>query len=180
MLIDDDGDGVIDSTSVPNNTTIEGDYKNPETDSDNDGYSDSIDNCPNLNNPNQKTDFDGDGFDNLLCGGLDCDDSNTYIHPNAEEICNSIDDNCNKQIDELDADNDGFNDCNEDLCLYTVHDNFPKLKKNNFAGNWNGCSCTDILTCKPGNNNGELNNGCTKGTINNWLQKKGWAQNCNK
>lgn len=30
----------------------------------------------------------------------DCNDANAAIHPNAADICNSIDDNCNNQIDE--------------------------------------------------------------------------------
>ena len=98
----------------------------------------------------------------------------------ANEICDGIDNDCDTELDEVDGDNDNFNDCTEDLCLNTIHDDFAKLNKNHFAGNWNGCSCTDILTCKPGNNEGELKNGCTKGTIDNWLQQKGWAQNCNK
>ncbi len=95
-----------------------------------------------------------------------------------EELCNSIDDNCNNEIDEIDNDNDSFNDCAEDLCSNTIHDNFVKLNKNHYSGNWNGCSCTDILGCKPGKNNGELKHGCTKGTINKWLQKRVWAKNC--
>ena len=114
-------------------------------------------------------DFDGDGFNNILCGGLDCDDGNVFIHPNAEEVCNNIDDNCNEQIDETDNDNDGFNDCNgQYLCLNSIEDNFPKLKKNHFSGNLNGCSCNDILVCKPGKNEGELKYGWTKATINIW------------
>ncbi|MEC7984992.1 MAG: putative metal-binding motif-containing protein, partial [Myxococcota bacterium] len=51
----------------------------------------------------------------------DCDDSNSSINPNAAEVCNNIDDNCNTQIDEnpsdgtlyfRDADIDGFGDPN--------------------------------------------------------------------
>lgn len=178
MQIDEDGNGIVDKTATPDNATIEGNFTNLETDLDNDGYSDSIDKCPTLYNPNQIADFDGDGFDNLLCGGFDCDDSNAYIHPNSIEACNDIDDNCNGQTDELDADNDGFNDCSEDSCLNTAHDNFAQLKKNHFAGNWNGCSCTDILVCKPGNNEGELKHGCTQGTIDVWTKQIGWAKSC--
>ncbi|MCC7552865.1 hypothetical protein KO317_04360, partial [Candidatus Micrarchaeota archaeon] len=61
------------------------------------------------------TDADGDGWD-LECG--DCDDSNPNVHPDAEEICNGIDDNCNGEIDEdlpiytyyRDSDGDGYGD----------------------------------------------------------------------
>ena len=45
----------------------------------------------------------------------DCDDSNDQIHPNAPDICDDIDNNCNQLIDEdltatyyLDWDGDGF------------------------------------------------------------------------
>jgi len=48
---------------------------------------------------------------------VECDDSNAAIHPGASETCNSIDDNCNGQVDEgatnattwyQDADGDGY------------------------------------------------------------------------
>lgn len=50
---------------------------------------------------------------------LDCDDANYYVHPNAYEYCNEIDDNCDGNIDEgvaptwyADADHDGYGDPN--------------------------------------------------------------------
>ncbi|MBK9556140.1 MAG: T9SS type A sorting domain-containing protein [Bacteroidetes bacterium] len=57
------------------------------------------------------TDDDGYGFlltDSLSCAELsgyvmdntDCDDSNNLINPTAPEICNSVDDNCNLNVDE--------------------------------------------------------------------------------
>jgi len=45
-------------------------------------------------------DSDKDGW--TTCDG-DCNDSEADINPGAEEICNSIDDNCNEQIDEGDT-----------------------------------------------------------------------------
>ena len=52
----------------------------------------------------------------------DCDDSTNSIHPDADEYCNTIDDNCNESIDEagsidgmifyMDDDEDGFGDPN--------------------------------------------------------------------
>jgi len=48
---------------------------------------------------------------------LDCDDGDSSIHPNQNEVCNLKDDNCNGQVDEgvtltvyRDADGDGFGD----------------------------------------------------------------------
>ena len=73
-------------------------------------------------------DLDRDGFgaegqveyaceltEGLAENDYDCDDSNSAIHPDAEEVCDNIDNNCNLQIDELvqttwylDSDGDGF------------------------------------------------------------------------
>jgi PKD-like domain/Putative metal-binding motif/Secretion system C-terminal sorting domain len=73
-------------------------------------------------------DADGDGFGNPLItlvscapvqgyvvNGLDCNDSNGAIRPNAVEVCNTLDDDCDGQIDEgvgqiwyADNDQDGY------------------------------------------------------------------------
>jgi|GEM_PF-7056588 len=74
-------------------------------------------------------DADGDGFGDsqfieacslpqgYVSNALDCDDSNMNIHPDADEVCNDLDDDCNSQIDDNpidpgawyhDADGDGF------------------------------------------------------------------------
>ena len=69
----------------------------------------------------QLHDNDGDGSSE--CQG-DCDDSNPLIHPGAVEVCNSIDDNCNGQVDEdaagTDSDGDGIhNAC--DNCRFVAN-----------------------------------------------------------
>ena len=57
------------------------------------------------------SDLDGDGY----LSDEDCDDNNATVHPNASEICDGIDNNCNGEIDEgvlltffIDSDADGF------------------------------------------------------------------------
>ncbi|MBX7107749.1 MAG: sulfatase-like hydrolase/transferase [Chitinophagales bacterium] len=81
-------------------------------DQDSDGYGDFF--LPGIslcNNP-------GAGFAN---NNTDCYDINASIHPNAAEICNSIDDNCNGAADDglvfttyyADLDNDTFGDLND-------------------------------------------------------------------
>ena len=80
-------------------------------DNDNDGYGDemiSMDTCQN---------FAPAGF---VDNALDCDDNDENIHPDADEICDGIDNNCNGLNDDgiatnayyLDSDNDGFGDLN--------------------------------------------------------------------
>jgi hypothetical protein len=53
-------------------------------------------------------DHDGDGYS--VCQG-DCNDSAPSLHPNATDVCNGVDDNCDGQIDEdaqgADSDGDG-------------------------------------------------------------------------
>ncbi len=41
-----------------------------------------------------------------------------------------------------------------------------------------GCSCAEVLYCKPGANNGEYKFGITQGTLNVWTDQTGWAQDC--
>ena len=50
-------------------------------------------------------DADNDGFD----AEVDCDDNNANINPDAIEICDEIDNNCDEVIDEgFDSDGDGY------------------------------------------------------------------------
>jgi len=98
--IDDDCDGQIDNEAVIATWYL---------DADNDNYYTG----PGLTQCNSP----GTGYRSTgLAGGGDCDDNNENIHPEAKEICNGLDDNCDGQIDNesliatwyLDADNDNY------------------------------------------------------------------------
>ena len=91
-------------------------------------------------------DGDQDGYGNpttavLACtasvgfvsNNQDCDDTNANIHPGAIELCNSLDDNCNGQIDEdFDLDGDGYGPCNGDCndLNPAIHPGAPELCNN--------------------------------------------------
>ena len=60
-------------------------------------------------------DVDGDGSLDAASGGDDCDDDDPEVHPDAEESCNDVDDDCDGEIDEegdttwyVDRDQDGY------------------------------------------------------------------------
>jgi len=67
-------------------------------------------------------------------------------------------------IEVQDSDNDGVTD-SEDKC--------PNTEEGQIVY---GCSCEQILSLKQGNNNGELKKGCSKGTIDVFTKKIGWAR----
>lgn len=102
------------------------------TDTDSDGEADFVDNCITISNPAQQdldtdgvgdvcdtcTDRDADGFGSpayVSCprgAVLDCNDNQATVFPNAPEICDTLDNDCDVTIDEAlcqDFDVDGDN-----------------------------------------------------------------------
>jgi len=72
---------------------------------------------PQPTDPTPDCDLDDDGFDDVACGGADCDDTDPAVQPGADEVCNGLDDDCDGQVDEeavdadrgyVDVDGDGY------------------------------------------------------------------------
>ena len=108
-------------------------------------------------------DEDGDGF----CAAEDCDDADAAINPDAQEVCDGLDNDCSGApgAGEVDADNDGYmiceNDCDDndpdaypaDLdgdgwspCLGDCDDNDPRVNAvDNDGDGLSGCAgdCDD-------------------------------------
>jgi len=115
-----DGDGFCENKSECEDGSLPGDCNNEDANihPDADEICDSVDNNCNdevdedldCSNP----DSDDDGFNNKASGGEDCNDTDPDIHPDALEVCDTVDNNCDGTINEglicFDADNDGFED----------------------------------------------------------------------
>ena len=133
-LVDNDGDGYqndVDCDDENSGVFPEAIEICDEIDNDCDGLIDDQDD--DVQAQEYWTDLDGDGFggdnavkrceatENLVWQDGDCDDQDPNQNPNAAEICNEADDNCNGEIDEnatdapafyTDADGDGYGSSN--------------------------------------------------------------------
>ncbi len=94
-FIDKDGDGHNNETDINDTNPNVWQYLNGYIDNDKDGFGvgELIINIPS-------NDTLPPGYVANLSNGIDCNDSNPLVHPNAVEIQNGIDNNCNGQIDE--------------------------------------------------------------------------------
>ena len=84
---DSDADGLIDGDE----DSIGADPLNPDSDGDGINDGDEVNNGTDPTSP----DMDGDGFDT----NSDCNDGNPNINPNAVEVCDGIDNDCDGQVD---------------------------------------------------------------------------------
>ncbi|MBM3428033.1 MAG: T9SS type B sorting domain-containing protein, partial [Bacteroidetes bacterium] len=116
---DMDGDGFGDANNTVESCTLPAGY-----------VINNID-CDDMALTYLDADNDGFGSTNVVeCGvysNSDCNDGTPLIQPNATEICNEVDDDCDGVIDEgvqgtyyADTDNDGFGDVNSILVACTM------------------------------------------------------------
>jgi hypothetical protein len=122
---DNDGDGMIDCDDpgcVADPVCIVSDDDDVVADDDDTLPADDDDTTPP-----EPIDNDGDGYSE----GVDCDDSDSTVHPGATELCDGLDTNCNGAVpsNEVDVDADGWmicdGDCND--ATATVHPGATEL-----------------------------------------------------
>ncbi len=175
---DSDNDGIL--------NCIDACQFDSSNDADGDGVCGNVDNCPTVANASQ-ADTDGDGRGNV------CDNCPTTANPTQTDTDNDgIGDACEVTTD---SDGDGVPDAQDRCAGTTLNGPVPtsgslgpnQVGDNNLPNGNNpgfnfayGCSCSQILTrCFPGNTLGQFKTGCTKGTVNVFNTKTGWAKDLN-
>jgi len=175
---DDDEDGIFDEfdqcplgpigwVSTSEND-VEGDGCS-DVDTDGDGFVDQADNCPNVDNPNQK-DLDGDGIGNVCDEDEDGDGISIPqdlcpkdVELWSSNVINDYDrDGCIDELNDDDDDNDGISD-DEDACPkgQIDWDNDPT------ASDHDGDGCTDGLDDEDDDGDGVLDtaDNCPLGVV---------------
>ena len=175
-LMDSDSDGVTDDidtcADTPSGETVdENGCSSDQRDDDDDGINNGNDLCDNT--PSGETvdengcsdsqkDLDGDGF----IGSEDCDDTNDAINPNATEVCDGVDNDCDGNIDDS---NENLSPCEECSNGVIVPTNGNPCDDGDACTTDDACnngSCTGIpVACSDGNpctiDSCDPDNGCT-------------------
>ena len=174
--MDSDSDGVTDDidtcTDTPSGETVdENGCSSDQRDDDDDGINNGNDLCDNT--PSGETvdengcsdsqkDLDGDGF----IGSEDCDDTNDAINPNATEVCDGVDNNCDGNIDDSNENLSPCEECSNGVIVQTngnACDDGDACTVNDVCNNGN-CAGNPIV-CSDGNpctiDSCDPDNGCT-------------------
>lgn len=169
--VDNDGDGYF---ALPCGSDCNDNDANEHPDqlwckdADDDGYSDGTCNAESCTRPPGYKVF----WSELINRFGDCDDNNPLIHPEATEVCNGVDDNCDELIDigtgntyYRDADGDGYGDPNSLFKACTQPSGFVS---NNSDCNDNNANihpgAIEVCNVVDDNCNGQIDEGVTKNT----------------